>query len=146
MSWALFALSQDKRVQAKLRKELYTIDTDSPTMDQLNSLRYFEMVLREVLWVHLPVPSIGRLALKDDSLPLSEPVIDRQGKVHERIRGVDFQWFHIAPWPNVDFVFNNRIKEGQILFASIVAINRDKAIWGEDADDFRQVIHSSQGR
>jgi cytochrome P450 len=38
------------------------------------------------------------------------------------------------------FVFNNRIKEGQILVISIVAMNRDKAIWGEDADDFRQVF------
>jgi cytochrome P450 len=140
MSWGLYALSQDQRVQAKLREELYTIDTDNPTMDQLNTLPYLDMVLREILRVHPSVPSIGRMALKDDILPLSKPVIDRQGKVHENIRGVDLRQFHIVRWPNMDFVFNNRIKEGQILIVSIVAVNRDKAIWGEDADDFRQVI------
>jgi len=42
-------------------------------------------------------------------------VIDRHGKVHETIR----------------------INKGQKLVISIVAMNRDKAIWGEDADDFR---------
>jgi len=26
------------------------------------------------------------------------------------------------------------------MILSIVAVNRDKAIWGEDADDFRQVL------
>jgi cytochrome P450 len=133
-------LSQDQRVQAKLREELYTIDTDNPTMDELNRLRYLDMVLREVLRVHPPVPSMGRMALRDDILPLNEPVIDRYGKVHQNIRAVNRQQFHIVPRPNMDFASNNRIKEGQILFISIVAVNRDKAIWGEDADDFRQVI------
>jgi len=114
-SWALFALSQDQEVQAKLREELFTIDTDYPTMDQLNTLPYLDMVMREALRLHPPVPSIGRKALKDDILPLSKPVIDRHGKVHETIR----------------------INKGQKLVISIVAMNRDKAIWGEDADDFR---------
>ena len=127
-------------MQAKLREELFTIDTDNPTMDQLNGLPYLDMVLRESLRLHPPIPSIGRMAMKDDILPLSKPVIDRHGKVHENIRGVDLRQFHIVPWPNMHFMFNNRIKEGQILIVSIVAVNRDRAIWGEDADDFRRAF------
>jgi cytochrome P450 len=90
-------LSQDQQVQAKLREELFTIDTDNPTMDQLNMLPYLDMILRETLRVHPVIPSIGRMAVKDDILPLSEPVIDRHGKVHENIRQVDLQQFHIVP-------------------------------------------------
>lgn len=80
-------------MQSKLREELFTIDTDNPTMDQLNSLPYLDMVLRECLRVHPPVPATGRMAVKDDILPLSKPVTDRHGKVHETIRGVDIQQF-----------------------------------------------------
>lgn len=101
MSWVLFALSQDKEVQSKLRGELFTIDTDNPTMDQLNALPYLDMVLRESLRLHPAVPSMGRMALKDDILPLSQSVIDRHGKVHENIRGVDLQQFCVVLWPNM---------------------------------------------
>ncbi|KAG6856728.1 hypothetical protein H0H87_001328 [Tephrocybe sp. NHM501043] len=114
-TWALFALTQDKRVQDKLREELLTIDTDNPTMDQLNSLPYLDMVVRETLRVHAPVPTTIRTALKDDILPLGKPITDRNGVTHDTIK----------------------VSEGQVLMIPILAINVDKAIWGEDAREFR---------
>jgi cytochrome P450 len=41
-AWAMHALSLNPSVQIKLREELFTLSTDNPTMDQLNSLPYLE--------------------------------------------------------------------------------------------------------
>ncbi|GLB35548.1 putative cytochrome p450 [Lyophyllum shimeji] len=114
-TWALYALTQDKRVQDKLRQELLAVDTDTPTMDELNALPYLDMVVRETMRVHAPVASTIRSAVKDDILPLSKPFTDRKGVVHDTVR----------------------VNEGQTLLIPILAINRDKSIWGEDAMEFR---------
>jgi cytochrome P450 len=90
MTWTLFALTQAPSVQTKLREELFTIDTDYPTMDQLNALPYLDMVVRESLRLHPPVPATSRVSMKDDILPLSKPVVDRNGRVHHTLRKVDF--------------------------------------------------------
>ena len=86
--WCLFALTQAPEVQKKLRDELYTLDTDTPTMDELSSLPYLDMVVRETLRVHAPVPMIFREATEDDVIPVSEPFVDRYGKVQNGIRCV----------------------------------------------------------
>lgn len=54
-------------------------------MDELNALPYLDAVVRETLRIHSPVPSTLRVAVKDDILPLSTPVTDKNGKVHEFI-------------------------------------------------------------
>jgi cytochrome P450 len=56
-----------------------------------------------------------RVANNDDVIPLSQPVTLRDG------REVD----HIT------------IKKGQELHIPILAINKSKDLWGEDAEDFR---------
>ncbi|KAK7438395.1 hypothetical protein VKT23_018009 [Stygiomarasmius scandens] len=115
VTWALYALSQDKAVQTKLRDELFTLSTDNPTMDELNSLPYLDAVVRETLRVHAPVPSTIRVAVKDDILPLGTPYRDVNGVMHDSIL----------------------VKKGQTLFIPIVAMNRNKQIWGEDAKEFK---------
>jgi len=84
-------------------------------MDQLNALPYLDMVVRETLRVHPPVPSSMREAVKDDILPLSKPFTDRKGVVHDVIR----------------------VRKGQTMLIPILLVNRDKSIWGEDATEFR---------
>ena len=54
--WALFALSQRPDVQRKLRDELFQIQTDTPTMDELNSLPYLDMVVKETLRLCVAFP------------------------------------------------------------------------------------------
>ncbi|KAF8061719.1 cytochrome P450 [Lyophyllum atratum] len=114
-TWALFAISQDKEVQNKLRKELLTLDTDTPTMDELNALPYLDKVVRETMRLHAPVQSTIREAVKDDILPLNKPFTDRKGIVH-------------------DFI---KVRRGQTLQISIAVVNRDRSIWGEDAMEFK---------
>lgn len=55
-----------------------------------------------------------REAAKDDLIPLSEPILTRNGTI-----------LHHIP-----------VKKGQRIFIGALAFNRNKSIWGEDADDF----------
>ncbi|KAG7086399.1 hypothetical protein E1B28_002354 [Marasmius oreades] len=109
-TWTLFALTQHPEIQRKLREELLGVSTDAPTMDELNSLPYLDAVVRETLRVHPPVPSTTRVAVRDTVLPLNEPVGGR------------------------DFV---EVRKGQTIFISILALNRNKRLWGEDAAEFK---------
>jgi hypothetical protein len=79
-TWCLYALSLNPTVQQKLREELLKVDTEYPSMDEINALPYLDCVIRETLRVHAPVPSTIRVAMEDDVLPLSEPFVDKTGK------------------------------------------------------------------
>ncbi|KAJ6579990.1 cytochrome P450 [Mycena vulgaris] len=114
VTWALFALTQNIPAQTRLREELLGVSTDNPTMDELNELKYLDCVVRETLRVHAPVPATSRVAMQDDIVPLSTPITDSKGTVHET-------------W---------RINKGELVFIPILALNRDSRIWGPDAMEF----------
>ncbi|KAJ8093037.1 hypothetical protein PM082_020518 [Marasmius tenuissimus] len=109
-TWALFALTQHPDVQRKLRDELLSLPTQNPNMDELNSLPYLDAFVRETLRVHAPVPGTTRVAMRDGIIPLGEPVGGR------------------------DYV---EISKGQVIFINILALNRSKKVWGEDAREFK---------
>ncbi|KAI0369814.1 cytochrome P450 [Pilatotrama ljubarskyi] len=114
-TWCLYALTQAPEVQKKLREELFTLETDMPTMEELNSPPYLDAVVRETLRVHAPVPFTFRVATKDDVVPVSEPFVDRHGQVQDNIR----------------------ISPGTSILIPILALNRSKKLWGEDALEFK---------
>ena len=86
MAWALYALTQNKQIQTKLRQEVSDVSTDSPTMDVLNGLPYLDAVVRETMRRYSPVSLVSRAADKDDFIPLSKPFTDRRGNVRHEIR------------------------------------------------------------
>ena len=86
MTWALYALTQNKHVQTKLRQEISNVSTDNPTMDDLNGLPYLDAVVRETLRLYPAVPNVIRAANKDDCIPLNKPFTDTKGIVHHEIR------------------------------------------------------------
>ncbi|KAJ7480948.1 cytochrome P450 [Mycena latifolia] len=114
-AWALHALSLNIAAQSKLRTELLVLSTGNPTMDELNSLPYLEMVVRETMRVHASVAFIKRMAMQDDVLPLAKPYVDKTGKAH-----------HSLPIP-----------KGQMMQILILGVNTDKDIWGPDAGEFK---------
>ncbi|OJT05109.1 Cytochrome P450 72A14 [Trametes pubescens] len=114
-TWALYAFCKHPEVQRKLREELLTVETDAPTMEELNALPYLDGVVRETLRLYAPITMLTREAKKDDVIPLSEPVTDRYGKVHHEIR----------------------IAKGNKVIIPILAAHRSKEIWGEDALEFK---------
>ncbi|KAF7304539.1 hypothetical protein HMN09_00856600 [Mycena chlorophos] len=114
LTWALYALTQHPHIQARLREELLSVATDTPTMDELNALPFLECFVREVLRLYGPVPSTSRMAMRDDVIPLGTPFTGRDGVVRDSIR----------------------IKKGQIVVIPITAVNKDPALWGPDAGQF----------
>ncbi|KAJ7611336.1 cytochrome P450 [Roridomyces roridus] len=115
VSWVLYELSVHPNMQEKLREELFSLPTEAPTMDQLNSLKYLESVVRETLRLRAPVISATRMAMRDDVLPLSKPYIDRRGNTHQEL---------LMP-------------RGQVIHIPILAVNTDKETWGADALEFK---------
>ncbi|KAF8195296.1 cytochrome P450 [Mycena galopus ATCC 62051] len=113
-AWAFFALATNPKIQKRLRDELLTVDNDNPSMDTLNALPYLDCVVRETLRAHGPVPFSGRVAIRDDVIPLETPYTDRNGVVHETLRLI----------------------KGQPVIIPILAVNRDADIWGADAHEF----------
>nr|VWO99488.1 N/A [Ganoderma boninense] len=114
-TWCLFALTQNPRVQQKLRDELLSVETETPTMDELNALPYLNMVVRESLRLHAPVPTTIRIAMKDDIIPVNAPFTDRNGDVQHGIR----------------------ISKGSLIIIPIQTLNRLRSVWGEDSYDFK---------
>ncbi|KAJ7835652.1 cytochrome P450 [Mycena olivaceomarginata] len=115
VSWALHALFQNIIAQTKLRKELLTVSTDNPTMDELDSLPYLESLVQEMLHIYSPVTFRHQMAMQEDVLPLSKPYVDKEGKSHNSLV----------------------IPKGQIIYIPILAVNTDKDIWGPDAREWK---------
>ncbi|CAK5267084.1 unnamed protein product [Mycena citricolor] len=115
LAWAAHALSQHPAIQDQLRRELLSLPTETPTMDELNSLPFLDKVIKETMRLYSPAFSTQRMAIHDDVLPLSKPYIDRQGISHDTLP----------------------IRRGQVLTIPILEINTDKELWGEDALEFK---------
>lgn len=86
VTWALYAMTQAPDVQMRLREELLSVETDTPSMDVLMALPYLDTLVRETLRVYPPVPATERIAMKDDVLPFQKPFTDKHGAVHDSIR------------------------------------------------------------
>ncbi|KAL4242390.1 Cytochrome P450 superfamily protein [Abortiporus biennis] len=113
--WCLFALTQNPRVQDKLRQELLAVPTQTPTMDELNALPYLDAFIRETMRYHPPVPSTIRIATQDDVIPVSTPYTDVHGEVQTTIR----------------------VAKGDMVFVPILSIHMNKELWGPDANEFK---------
>ncbi|KAG8794507.1 hypothetical protein FRC12_023914, partial [Ceratobasidium sp. 428] len=115
-AWALYALSKQPHVQAKLREELQDAKLgEEPSMVELEKLTYLDNVIRETLRLYPAVPMVSRMAFEDAVIPVGQPYKDRYGVTQSEIR--------IQKWDTI------RI--------SISSMNRAKDVWGEDALEFR---------
>ncbi|EMD40943.1 hypothetical protein CERSUDRAFT_103315 [Gelatoporia subvermispora B] len=116
LSRTLHLLCQHPDVQDKLRAELMQArDGKDIPYDDLVHLPFLDAVCRETLRRYPPAAWIFRVATKDMIMPLSEP-----------IRGVDGTMMHEIPVP-----------KGTTIQVGIMGSNWNKAIWGEDAMEWK---------
>ncbi|KAG8768680.1 hypothetical protein FRC12_005439 [Ceratobasidium sp. 428] len=115
-TWALYALTRYPQVQRKLRQELLESGLgDEPSMADLDKLPYLDKFIRECLRVFPAVPSTVREAAHEVHIPLSRPIIDRNGTERTSVT----------------------VQKGDAVFIPILALNRAKDIWGEDSMQFK---------
>ncbi|KAF9235966.1 cytochrome P450 [Melanogaster broomeanus] len=113
--WALYALALAPDIQTKLREELISVDTDTPSMEDLMALPYLDAIIKETLRLYAPLPNTLRVAMKDDVIPLEQPLTDKRGVVHHEIR----------------------IRKGDQVLIPILAMNASEELWGDDAHEFK---------
>ncbi|KAI0829191.1 cytochrome P450 [Trametes gibbosa] len=119
LTWALIELCRDQEKQARLREELKEeFPGSDPSWEQLTNgsgLRYLDAVVHEILRLHPPLALTGRVAAKDDVIPLSRPLRLPNGELTERVA----------------------VEAGQHVTVPIAAMNVSRSVWGEDGRDFR---------
>ncbi|KAJ7363957.1 cytochrome P450 [Mycena albidolilacea] len=117
LSRTLHLLAQYPDVQEKLRQELRSAQQEGADVsyDQLNSMVYLDAICRETLRLYPPVPFLGRTARKDVALTTSTPVTTVDGSTVTEI-----------PVP-----------AGTEVFFSILAANRNPAVWGPDCLEWK---------
>ncbi|KAI1783840.1 cytochrome P450, partial [Ganoderma leucocontextum] len=110
-------LAQDPAVQEKLRAEIVEAHNSEATMDYdaLNKLPYLEAVCRETLRLYPPAQVIPRRATKDVLLPLSAAICGRNGTPMNEVL----------------------VPRGTYVMIDIQASNDNKAVWGEDAYEWK---------
>ncbi|KZO98271.1 cytochrome P450 [Calocera viscosa TUFC12733] len=123
LSWTLLSLAQLPQVQDKLRAEVSLVAEEAPSMDELNALPYLDMVVKESLRYHAPVRGTARVATRADSIPLSRPIMDKHGVMHDHVR----------------------VQAGDSIGVETVALNHAKEFWGEDAREFRPERWAEEG-
>ncbi|KAF7358644.1 Leukotriene-B(4) omega-hydroxylase 2 [Mycena sanguinolenta] len=131
VTWTLFLLAQNPKIQNRLRTELLSVAHEFPgdlshlTEDQIQTLHttlcglpFLHNVTRESLRLIPPVHSSLRVATQDNEVPTMYPIHERDGTVNETRRSF------IVP-------------KGTVVHLPFEAFNLDKCVWGEDAWDFK---------
>ncbi|KAJ7339938.1 cytochrome P450 [Mycena albidolilacea] len=121
MSWTLFELTKHPDMQAKLRAEIQATesaihtrgDTEFTAAD-FESMAYTTAVMKEVLRFHPVSYTSLREAARDEILPLSKPLVTKSGKT----------------------IIELPIAKHTVLVVSLAGYNRNKDVFGEDADKF----------
>ncbi|KAI0657014.1 cytochrome P450 [Cubamyces menziesii] len=114
-------LAENQDVQETLRRELQdaTVHTGRTLLDmdydEFVRLRYLEAVVCETIRMYPAFYTGNRVSDEDAVLPLSEPIIGTDGK------------------PIVELF----IPAGTIVWINMVGSNRDTAIWGHDANEWK---------
>ncbi|TCD69776.1 cytochrome P450-dit2 [Steccherinum ochraceum] len=113
----LHALAEHPEAQEKLREEISEAsrDGDIPYDELVDRMPYMDAICRETLRLHPPVTFVFRESLKDNILPFSEPITTKDGTT-------------ITEMP---------VDKGTTILISLRACNRNKAIWGEDALEWK---------
>ncbi|KAJ2922915.1 hypothetical protein H1R20_g14187, partial [Candolleomyces eurysporus] len=117
LSRVLQLLSENPDIQTRLREEIREARQLHGDLqyDELVALPLLDAVCRETLRLHPPVPFVVREAMKDGVIPLSTPITTTDGKELNEV---------IVP-------------RGTATLISIWACNRNPAVWGPDAKEWK---------
>lgn len=122
ISWCLHYLSINPDIQTRLRDEIMSAKQpdDSPEgmQDSIMALPLLAAVVRETLRLCPPVHATIRVATADDLIPVSSPVVLRNGQIIQTDECI-------------------RIRKGSYVHIPIEGLNYDSSVWGPDARQFK---------
>ncbi|KAI0696775.1 cytochrome P450 [Cerioporus squamosus] len=109
-------LAKHPDVQEKLREEVIAAaETESTDGAKLMDMPYMDAVCRETLRVSPGFTAVFRILMQDVIMPVMEPIRMRDGTLSNAVY----------------------IPKGTRVVANVPACNRDPALWGPGADDWR---------
>lgn len=85
LTWILYRLGLNPDVQKRLREEVQSVSSDTPSTEELNALTYLDKVVHESLRLDGPVPGTMRKAKVDAVIPLGTPVVGRDGTLVDSV-------------------------------------------------------------
>ncbi|PBK70225.1 PAH-inducible cytochrome P450 monooxygenase PC-PAH 1 [Armillaria solidipes] len=116
LGWLLYELVAHPEDQNKIREEISQgrLQNGKLSSTEYDSMPLLNATIKEALRLHPIAHTLMRRTVQDECLPLSEPIITKDGKVLKYIP----------------------IPKGQTLLCSIYTYNRLPSIWGSDADQW----------
>ncbi|KAF8507289.1 cytochrome P450 [Hysterangium stoloniferum] len=122
MAWALYDLAKSSEYQTLVRDEIKATRTrvtkrggEEISDTDLDSMKYLLPLIKETLRFHPIIPTFKRESKRDDIIPLCTTITTKTGEAITTVR----------------------IATGQKVRISIIAYNRLKSVWGDDADVWR---------
>lgn len=113
LTWLLWRLAQDQKLQQRLRDVVSAVDIAEPTLERLDNIPLLENVIREAMRLDSPIAETTRQTSADTVLPLSAPILTKRGIITA------------LPLP-----------KGTMIVQSRGVVHLSKEIWGDDADKF----------
>ncbi|KZT12276.1 cytochrome P450 [Laetiporus sulphureus 93-53] len=116
VSRMLHLLAENPQVQDKVREEVLAADAAKGiSYDDLNRLPLLDAVCRETLRLYPPATILSRVPNQDVILPLSEPMVGKDGKTMSEIP----------------------IPKGTEIIIGVLGSNANKVMWGEDSLEWK---------
>lgn len=134
ISWCLYHLSLNPEIQTRLRDEIITIVPELSTSQEcitaelipeefygtLETLPFLDAVIKEALRLSPPAHGTIRVATADDRIPISHPVMLRDGTIVHKNEYIS-------------------IRKGSYVHIPIEGVNYAEEIYGPDARIFKYV-------
>ncbi|KAI0665798.1 cytochrome P450 [Trametes maxima] len=114
LSFTLLELARKPQVQQRLRDEIRRVGRDL-SYDDIQRLEYLDAVVKEGLRLHPASPQTERIALRDDVIPLSKPIVKASGEIISSVR----------------------VRAGQVFHIPFTTMHVNPTVWGPDAAEFR---------
>ncbi|KAJ7916264.1 cytochrome P450, partial [Mycena leptocephala] len=111
--WLFVELAKNPAVQDKVRNELQQL-SGNIEYSEILKLSYLHSVVYEALRLHPPMGDTTRVAVEDDNIPLSFPILTKSGKT----------------------VTSIHVGKGTAVVAPIQYVNTSEAFWGSGAANF----------
>ncbi|KAI8976580.1 cytochrome P450 [Trametes punicea] len=113
LSFTLLELARHPDIQQRLREEIRTLGREL-RYDDVQRLEFLDAVVKEGLRLHPASPQTERVALRDDVIPLSTPIVTPTG---EKLTSV-------------------RVRAGQVFHIPFATMQVNPSVWGPDAAEF----------